>query len=872
MAIRFLLQPAGALAALLLAALPVSAQSWEPGPAFPEAAARVDAAAAFHAGAVNVLGGRPYRYENDVPGGDPPDQGAADILPAGAAAWQHGKELNTKWGRLGLGVDALGRLVGYGPAKEGQHVATLKAFWYDPVIGWETEPTLPDRLLNTTNFAAASDDDGRLYALGGGPGTAAAIAAAGFPNSAAAERYDALADAWSLLAPLPQARAAAAAAWDGHGGLLVFGGYDAAGQRTDTVWRYDIAGDVWSLATLLPAGPAGDTRWSDQRAVLGADSKVWVVGGLNGLGAGVTSAGVLRLDPVSFVWSAGPTMATPRHACALALDDEGWIWALGGRNDSGGTNLVERVRPMSDCNGNGVPDELEPDGDGDGIIDACDVCPATPDPEQVDTDGDGVGDACDNCPSTPNPDQADADHDGTGDLCDATPHPLYVVVEALGGTGAKLADVSDGGVACGDWYDPQAQGQRAFWWDGTLHDIGPGAAVAISDTGLVAGNTGNSAWIHDILTGQTVTLPTLGGAWVKVHDVNASGQACGQADMPGLSPDHAFFWDGTAMRDLGTLTPPYSTDFYSLAYALNDAGLVTGESIVGSLADWWAKPFVIDGNDPQSVMTAPWDPAEPYVSGSGREANEAGVSTGWMSDLDDTWGDTYVFDGTTISMLPDVPGKWHSIPADINAAGTVVGRGFGEWVYLPCCGYVANYSNNRAFVNDGTGSKDLNTLIDGAAGWVLAQALAVNDAGQIAGTGSVGGHTAGFLATPWGAPACQPSFGHGGPGDLDLSLCGSGLASGQSSDLALRQATAGSLAWLVVGLSSAPTPFKGGELVPLPFALVLPLPVDGAGEALLPGIPGGGGPFSVWMQALAPDRGQPAGWELSEVLRASFGS
>ncbi len=42
----------------------------------------------------------------------------------------------------------------------------------------------------------------------------------------------------------------------------------------------------------------------------------------------------------------------------------------------------------------------QPDGDGDGVPDAQDNCPATPNPDQRDTDGDGLGDACDHCPGT----------------------------------------------------------------------------------------------------------------------------------------------------------------------------------------------------------------------------------------------------------------------------------------------------------------------------------------------------------------------------------------------------------------------------------------------------------------------------------------
>jgi hypothetical protein len=41
------------------------------------------------------------------------------------------------------------------------------------------------------------------------------------------------------------------------------------------------------------------------------------------------------------------------------------------------------------------------DEDGDGVDDACDVCPQLPDPDQADADGDRVGDACDPEPQNP---------------------------------------------------------------------------------------------------------------------------------------------------------------------------------------------------------------------------------------------------------------------------------------------------------------------------------------------------------------------------------------------------------------------------------------------------------------------------------------
>ena len=52
------------------------------------------------------------------------------------------------------------------------------------------------------------------------------------------------------------------------------------------------------------------------------------------------------------------------------------------------------------CTGSSVvcpADTGEPDGDGDGICDVLDNCPAAPNPSQADGDHDGVGDACDPC-------------------------------------------------------------------------------------------------------------------------------------------------------------------------------------------------------------------------------------------------------------------------------------------------------------------------------------------------------------------------------------------------------------------------------------------------------------------------------------------
>jgi len=96
-----------------------------------------------------------------------------------------------------------------------------------------------------------------------------------------------------------------------------------------------------------------------------------------------------------------------------------------------------------DCNGNGVPDDFDPDTDGDGVIDDCDGCPDDRrkiEPglcgcgvdDDADRDGDGTPDCVDQCPDDANKtepglcgcgrdDFADSDVDGVPDCFDQCP-------------------------------------------------------------------------------------------------------------------------------------------------------------------------------------------------------------------------------------------------------------------------------------------------------------------------------------------------------------------------------------------------------------------------------------------------------------------
>ena len=76
-----------------------------------------------------------------------------------------------------------------------------------------------------------------------------------------------------------------------------------------------------------------------------------------------------------------------------------------------------------DCNSNELPDECDPNTDGDAHPDDCDNCDNIANDGQEDADGDGLGDSCDNCPNAVNISQEDIDADGIGDACDDNTPP-----------------------------------------------------------------------------------------------------------------------------------------------------------------------------------------------------------------------------------------------------------------------------------------------------------------------------------------------------------------------------------------------------------------------------------------------------------------
>ena len=103
-------------------------------------------------------------------------------------------------------------------------------------------------------------------------------------NLSAHERYDADADRWVALAPLPRAQGGLAAATL-HGSSWALGGEwteQGGGGVFGIVWRYDAARDGWDRAGTLP-----EPRHGLGAVALGG--RIRVVGGATQPGAAGTS-------------------------------------------------------------------------------------------------------------------------------------------------------------------------------------------------------------------------------------------------------------------------------------------------------------------------------------------------------------------------------------------------------------------------------------------------------------------------------------------------------------------------------------------------------------------------------------------------------
>lgn len=326
----------------------------------------------------------------------------------------------------------------------------------------------------------------------------------------------------------------------------------------------------------------------------------------------------------------------------------------------------------------------------------------------------------------------------------------------LGGISSAASDINNSGQVVGSYNLPSPPGtttSRAFITGPNgigMTDLGTlggswSVAFGINDSGQVTGtsNLSNPNFTHAFITGPNgigmTDLGALDGAteggggvyyeYSDGHDINESGQVAGS--FVGSSEyTYAFTTDlnGTNMTTLDHLDKHSVTSSY--ASGINDSGQVVGYF----QPDISVFPYI---TGPNGVGTTALE-IPGMDQGAARDINNSGQVTGWYTLPESTTRHAFVTgpDGVGITDLFDALGSTDSFANDINNSGQVVGA-YGGHAFL--------FSNDVMI--------DLSLLPSVIeAGWTNLSAQAINDNGQIVGSGTLHGHKEAFLLSPFPVP------------------------------------------------------------------------------------------------------------------------
>ncbi len=234
-------------------------------------------------------------------------------------------------------------------------------------------------------------------------------------------------------------------------------GDDGLGQNAGSAYIFtrDSAG-VWSQQAELTAADAVSQDFFGISVAI--DGNMALIGAMgNDVGAFVPGSAYLFTRDVFGIWSQKEKLLASDgdvfHLFGISVAIDGNMAVVGASQvpavGAGAAYIYEHDPEPETCDGidnnlnrsidEGFPDTdndkradcVDPDDDGDGVVDGPDNCPLVSNLDQINTDADNDGDACDldddgdgvadgmdNCPLVLNLNQADTDDDKTGDACD----------------------------------------------------------------------------------------------------------------------------------------------------------------------------------------------------------------------------------------------------------------------------------------------------------------------------------------------------------------------------------------------------------------------------------------------------------------------
>jgi probable HAF family extracellular repeat protein len=301
----------------------------------------------------------------------------------------------------------------------------------------------------------------------------------------------------------------------------------------------------------------------------------------------------------------------------------------------------------------------------------------------------------------------------------------------LGGAFSSAQAINASGEVVGYAYTEDNHYFHAFRYaDGTMTDLGtlPGAnysnAYGINDSREIVGDGFTPIVSYHAVSsdGDGLTdLGTMGGYYSEARGINASGQIVGWSENA-MRYQHAVLIQDGVFTDLGTLGGQSS---YGMA--IDDAGSMVGYSETGTGI---VHAFLDDGITMTDLGTLGG------ATSTATAIDAAGDVVGY-SQIASGDRHAFLYSGGVMTDLGTLPGGAYSKALGINNSGLIVGE----------ANVTADQQNPFAMMYDGTTMINLNDLLPQDSGWMLSTATAINDNGQIIGTGDHDGLSHAFLMT-----------------------------------------------------------------------------------------------------------------------------
>jgi probable HAF family extracellular repeat protein len=290
--------------------------------------------------------------------------------------------------------------------------------------------------------------------------------------------------------------------------------------------------------------------------------------------------------------------------------------------------------------------------------------------------------------------------------------------------------VNINGLACGSITLGNGNTHAAVWQvGGTITDLDPtgiySVATSITDSGTVVGyrdfgggayhafkySQGQMTDLHSLVTGGSYTYSY---AW----GINNQGEICGQmfTTTPSVV-NKGFYLD---KNNNVTRLDSFGGSFIA-AYGINDSSLVVGESDTTGLeqAFKWLPGY--DGPvDLASYFAIPNQVAT--------SVNAQGDIAGYTALGYNVWA-FVIQNGVFKDLSSGYVDTWVN---GLNSKGQIVGSWYG------------GYGDDSALLWQGNQHYDLNSLLPAGSGWVLKDAVAINENGLVVGNGSYQGGARAF--------------------------------------------------------------------------------------------------------------------------------